>query len=819
SSSQVAHTLTACTRCRSRKTRCDPGLPRCSSCVKTNSTCEYYDANKGHNVNRSYVVHLQKKVRELEQELEKLENDDGQDDPEAMMRSATVRVHDAQESKYLGPSSGIAITRLVMQLAKQFTDSKSIKDIVPDARAKQIKELNNQEEAKPTSKSYPLVSNVAAEVLPARGLTDLLVKLYKLKVQPMYPALHEPTLDRDVDIVFDHGDSATPFQNFVTRMVIAISLQKMNSQYAGLADSYYLAALNYMEPVVKPMDLGTLQCFALIAEYSLLTPTRTAIYYVVGIAVRLAQALGFNEEKTISRPGPDGRIDLLEIDMRRRVFWCVWVMDCGLAHSLGRPAILATSDEHLDVKWFETCDDNYITPDGVDPTAPRPNLKKWIAIHFFKMRRLQLEIRRKLYLKKRSRPETDDDPWFIQMEARLNSWRDASPSQDEGMGLDKKWFIGRYNTMIVFLYRPSPQIPRPSVKAALKCFAACEYNVHLQRDQIDQGNIDMTWIFTQSIFMAINTMLWSLSYVEVRKQHSRTDVLKHLRVAMEAIGLASERWPGVASAIQLYDNLIAAVLRIYEKDGDVPIAAGTPSDVASPMFAESTRSRGTSPATVASSSVATPDQYPLASMAPLNHSARRSVEHPPPIPYGSSDVTSAPSPPSQTMLPRGSAPNQMQQAPGGDPTIQQRPSNPFSEPLPDFPLDFNNVNWNSFSIPPVTFASNPAVQSSPFFNSNSSQSTGPLQTPFGGYPGSDTMSSFDPSTASYPFPHGTGNDSFASEPLMPQYWQMDQAVFGNGLDQFQQQELLHDLEADSGMQGIESMISATVAAMGPKPQQ
>lgn len=254
----------------------------------------------------------------------------------------------------------------------------------------------------------------------------------------MYPALHEPTFAKDVEIVYaGKGDA---YQNFILRMVVAVSLQKMDKQYAGLADSYYLAALKYMEPVVRPMDLRTLQCFAMIAEYSLLTPTRTAIYYVMGLAVRLAQALGIHEEKTITRGKNGERADYLEIDMRRRLFWCIFVMECGLSHALGRPAILATGREHLDVGFFETCEDQYITREGILPGAPRlPTLKKWICIHFFKMRLLQLEIRRKLYQKKRPRPANDQDPWFLQMRAKLEAWRDVSPNNDEGIGLDKIW--------------------------------------------------------------------------------------------------------------------------------------------------------------------------------------------------------------------------------------------------------------------------------------------------------------------------------------------------------------------------------------------
>jgi len=121
-------------------------------------------------------------VRDLEKQLADLEKEDLDPDPEDVMRdAATVRLQESDESKFLGPSSGIAITRLVMQLAKQITDSKSISEIVPDAQARSIKERFAQEEAKPTSKIYPLISDFAAEDLPTKEITQLLVGLFNAK--------------------------------------------------------------------------------------------------------------------------------------------------------------------------------------------------------------------------------------------------------------------------------------------------------------------------------------------------------------------------------------------------------------------------------------------------------------------------------------------------------------------------------------------------------------------------------------------------------------------------------------------------------------
>lgn len=257
-------------------------------------------------------------------------------------------------------------------------------------------------------------------------------------VHPMYPIFHEPTFTKDVEDVYN--GSTDPYQNYCLRMVIAISLQKMDTQYAGLADSYYLAALKFFEASIKPMNLKTLQCFALVAGYSLLTPTRTAVYYIMGLGVRLCQALGLHEEKTITG-GRGGRpADPLEVDMRRRLFWSILTMDYGLSHSLGRPAHFATRREHIDVNFGELVDDVYITKEGIKP-APQASLKKWIGIHFYKMRLLQLEIRKMLYQRKKPEPKDDQHPWFTEMLSKIEAWRDTSPEMDGGSGLNKVWWV------------------------------------------------------------------------------------------------------------------------------------------------------------------------------------------------------------------------------------------------------------------------------------------------------------------------------------------------------------------------------------------
>ncbi|KAJ9194219.1 transcriptional regulator family: Fungal Specific TF [Paecilomyces variotii] len=560
---RIAHTLTACTRCRQRKSRCDPGIPRCEPCERSNARCVYYDPARNCTIPRTYILQLREKARTLERELAEAERDiQHAANAEMMVRGAgRIKFKENDEPKYLGPSSGLAITRLVMEMAKQNTDSKSIKDVVPEVTAQEIKDTFTKESSKPTSKIYPMISSMPQEELPPRNLTYRLIDLFVVRAQYMLPTLHEPSFRQDVEDVFNGCDD--PCKNFQLRLVIAISMQKLSTAYAGLADSYYLAALPFLEPSLRRMDLGSLQCLVLIAQYSLLTPTRTAAYWVVGVAVKLCQDLRLTEESTITRSPTGEPLNALEIEMRRRLFWIVTSMEYGLSHSLGRPSAFCISHDHIDVKFFELVDDRFITPEGVLPGA-KPVLAKCIAIHFFKMRLLQAEIRRTLYLKKRETPVNDEDPWFTQMLAKLDDWVASCPKNDGGSGLSEKWFKGRRNTMIVFMFRPSPQVPEPSLRAAQMCYEASAFNVGMHREQIATGSVDLTWIFTQSLFMALNTILWSLSYPEIRQEHPLDEVLEYIHVALEGLQLAAERWPGVESALRLYRSLISACLKAYD---------------------------------------------------------------------------------------------------------------------------------------------------------------------------------------------------------------------------------------------------------------
>ncbi|PHH64507.1 hypothetical protein CDD81_4286 [Ophiocordyceps australis] len=557
---RVAHTLTACCRCRQRKTRCDPTLPRCLPCERAGSTCEYLDTAKGKKINRYYVIKLQDKVKALEAELDLYTHDEPDDPPtnEDIMRpGGMIHPKSSDETpRYLGPSSGIAMTRLLMEEAKRYTDSQRISELIPELRARSRARMQSIQMTglnATRKKSYPLVSERPAESLPKRETADKLVEMYRQKAQTAWPVLHEKDFLQDVADVYNGSSDA--YKNFVVRMVIAISLQKLEVQYAGLADSYYVAAMRFAEAVIRPKDVKSLQCLILIAQYSLHTPTRTPVYYVIGLATRICQQEGLIGDKALTTSYMDAKT----LDMRRRLAWTVAAFESNLSYHMGRPSGFATTNDGINIDLFATVDDDHITPGGIQP-GPVSD-RKLVAIHVFKTRHLQAELRRVLYEKKRPEPRSDAHPWYAKFEHKLKQWLDEAP---DSLQWFRAWFAASYHQMRIVLYRPSPQVPQPSARAAGICFDSAAFVLNQARKQLESGNASITWIFLLMLNTALNALLWATSFAEVRQAHRRDEVEELVNMSLLCLDRCAERWPGTAKTSELYAIISKACLQSYD---------------------------------------------------------------------------------------------------------------------------------------------------------------------------------------------------------------------------------------------------------------
>ncbi|EWC48963.1 hypothetical protein DRE_00268 [Drechslerella stenobrocha 248] len=623
------HTLTACNRCRSRKSRCDASLPKCEPCQRSGSQCDFWDASKNIKLSRSYVIFLQNRVKALEQELKQLEKDapasSGPDEDDLVRSMGMVSLSDEEpERHFLGSSAGLQLARLVVEFAKKNTTSHSVKEIVPPTDHEPARMQGK--ERRPSAFA---LSSAPIDKLPKRELTDKLVSEFIFKrAQFMLPTLHEETFMRDADEVY--AGSSDPHKNFSLKMVLAISMQKIGSQYSGLADGFYLSALTHLEAVVGAMNLSTLQCFCLMGQYSLLTPTRTGIYHIIGLATRLCIDLGLNQESTITKDIFGNPLDPLTIDMRRRLFWVTSSMESGLSHILGRPSGFCTGDTFTDVQFFLPYDDSLITKNGI-LAGPR-STKKLISMHFFRMRRIQSEIRLGLYQNLKETPKDDQDPWFQEMHLELDNWVKSAPGNGEGSGLSQEWFRHRYNNMLIFLYRPSPQIPKPSLDATILCYDCAIKNITIQKKMFDERSVDMTWVLVHQVYMTCIIMMWCLSYEAIRKMHPRNEVARHIQTGLDCMDMLVERWPGVGSAREIFWRLSIVALQSYDVT-EASDTAGSGSDGLSPT-SQAVHTRPAPP-------VSSPPWPPRNSSATPPHT--RSPPHTPPSYSPASFHTTPPS--------------------------------------------------------------------------------------------------------------------------------------------------------------------------------
>ncbi len=97
-----------------------------------------------------------------------------------MRPGGLVRLNETDETpRYLGPSSGIAMSRLLMEEAKRYTDTKRISELIPEVRARRFERMNRMQSivsmggsiSGPSSrrKSYPMIKRPPGSELTESG--------------------------------------------------------------------------------------------------------------------------------------------------------------------------------------------------------------------------------------------------------------------------------------------------------------------------------------------------------------------------------------------------------------------------------------------------------------------------------------------------------------------------------------------------------------------------------------------------------------------------------------------------------------------------
>lgn len=181
----------------------------------------------------------------------------------------------------------------------------------------------------------PVDFNMKGLVLPPRQLADSLLQCYWELFHPIYPVLHRPTFHD----VYSQLWLPTELLGFTTHnkvqdavfysmlnIVLAIGCQRNEAltvpEREDLAGEFYGRSVKLVS--MDALDTSSLQIVQLLilrGFYLLCTPYADRCWVTVGVALRIAQAIGLQSAKPIAASTQLNR------EMRRRVWYNCFLLD------------------------------------------------------------------------------------------------------------------------------------------------------------------------------------------------------------------------------------------------------------------------------------------------------------------------------------------------------------------------------------------------------------------------------------------------------------------------------------------------------------
>ncbi|OAA47712.1 positive regulator of purine utilization [Metarhizium rileyi] len=356
-----------------------------------------------------------------------------------------------------------------------------------------------------------------------------LVMLYFEHANPQIPILHRVDFMQTFGKAYKKNASKdlTARELYMINMVFAIGsgvilgepVRATASDKTGLPsgedkgacqpEEYHASAIVHLEECLSTSGgyLEVLQAVLLLANFALLRPVPPGLWYITGVAVRLAVDLGLHHEDggDIEGMPPESTTDpdsaraagiregsvqdrgrrLWIRDLRRRLWWCTYTFDRLVSTCVGRP--FGVSDEIITTELPSLLDDEYITRTGFrhPPEGDDHSSYKHVAHHYFRLRLLQSEILQVLQFNQAQTARASSDhqsrlypemrphlpspflvqfdsfrSWRLDIDRRLYLWRTSAPTREEtGVAFSTEFLELNYWQAIILLYRQSLSVP------------------------------------------------------------------------------------------------------------------------------------------------------------------------------------------------------------------------------------------------------------------------------------------------------------------------------------------------------------------------
>ncbi|KAF2838826.1 hypothetical protein M501DRAFT_836698 [Patellaria atrata CBS 101060] len=467
---RVSRPVAACSRCRSAKVKCDGKLPACTACERAGKASECSSTNdqfaKGKE--RSYVATLESRVEKLERKLAEAR----------ARRKSSVTMPDAESTApSRRPSANLLSGKPVDKRAARRREAHDIDDLVSDFGLLAVNATARDFYGFTSEMSYarlilsacskePLPTGMT-KVLPPRYAATPLIQHYLNTAFAILPFFEESSFYASVDAVYSSDPSkASPFDHWCVRMVLAIATLALSEQRG---DTHYCdavghlnAALEHSEAVLHPGFISGIQATLLLVEYALLDPHHFDSWSLIGAASRAMVDLGMHQD-----PSRSSSITKSKLELRRRVYWCVYALDRST--SLVQTRAFSFSDDSANVGIPFSSKSTSVSKG--EPKGSQAWLQSFdSAVDLFHLRQLQSEWYTTLFQTGRT-PWQDPYPYIWRTYENMTAWSDkASPRTSKGI---RTMFELELLYSYVYILSPSPRCPVISKYAQRLIFEHC----------------------------------------------------------------------------------------------------------------------------------------------------------------------------------------------------------------------------------------------------------------------------------------------------------------------------------------------------------
>ncbi|KAF2109673.1 fungal-specific transcription factor domain-containing protein [Lophiotrema nucula] len=592
-------------RCRRRKQKCDLKQPNCSNCESAHVRCLTYHSGKQAEIPRNYVSDLEAQIESLTRENQELR---GQTQPASFNGEAStsletsfpairdlsstptegiepagenlshlqnlvtsvrsVVVEPSKQPRFLGPSSGTTLARMVMASIR--TDALPASPLFSQQRSR-----DHFSSASATASASASASAIAAESsLPPRHAADHLVDVYFQYRTPHLPVVERSRVDKALESAYsfpnNHQPSNQPVERdmFTTYMIFAIALCNVPNPSGGTgrvmqSEGCFRSAIGWVEKVItySKSDLETLQAVLLLAQFVSMCPWQGSLWHLTGIALRLCVDMGLHWETEGQSLNTDPNL-LYE---RRRLWYSAYYLDRVLGITLGRP--FGITDESIRVAlpnpWAATGRSLGRETNDFDIHHQQAHN------HLFSMAKLESEIKHvqnsRTWPLKIAYPKPNFASWVQDIQPRLREWRGTIPNPSKAhpssIFANQAYWDAIYNNSILLLYRPNTSIQQqPTEALTISHEAACNLIANIKLLQ-REGRLDVLWKSVHSLFMAGLTVIYGLwQSKEMRDRNPVSNSISALQSCASTLSAMSETFQGAAGCRDVFDTLSSVTI-------------------------------------------------------------------------------------------------------------------------------------------------------------------------------------------------------------------------------------------------------------------